>query len=202
MNRNFISGLTRGLAGILLAGGMYFPSISNYGAESLILRTNQNKETLDQRIKRHEGFESKVYKDTNGILTIGYGFNLNRKDASKMLENVGANYDKIVNGKEELSESQAHLLYLSDRPNMDNWARFCVKNYDSHPEDVRDVIVEMVYNCGATGFKGFKKTISALEKYDYKTAADEMVRSKWYKQTGNRAKELVNKVRNAYKDKD
>jgi lysozyme len=33
-------------------------------------------ETLIKKIKQHEGFRQKPYKDTEGILTIGYGFNL------------------------------------------------------------------------------------------------------------------------------
>ncbi len=140
-----------------------------------------------------------MYKDTEGIPTIGYGLNLTRKDAPKMLEIVGANYERVMSGKQELTTHQVNLLYDLDRGNLDYWARFCVKNYDSHPQEVKNIIAEMAFNCGATGFKRFKKTIKALEAQDYRTAADEMKDSKWYKQTGNRAVELVGKMRDAAK---
>ena len=42
----------------------------------------------------------------------------------------------------------------------------------------------------------FVKMKAAVDKRDWETAAAEMKDSKWYKQTGNRAKDLVLRMKN------
>jgi lysozyme len=48
---------------------------------------------------------------------------------------------------------------------------------------------------GPSRFRGFIKTNAALLAGDYSRAADEMVDSKWFRQTGRRAKKLVEAMR-------
>ena len=57
------------------------------------------------------------------------------------------------------------------------------------------VVLDMRFNLGPGGFRGFSKMIAALERDDYDTAADEMVDSAWYHQVGNRSKRLVAMMR-------
>ena len=47
------------------------------------------------------------------------------------------------------------------------------------PEPIRDVVVELCYQLGVTGFSRFKKTIDHLENRRYAKAATEMLDSKW-----------------------
>jgi lysozyme len=65
------------------------------------------------------------------------------------------------------------------------------------PAIVQEVVIEMCYQLGVTGFSKFKRTIGFLEEGDYKKASLEMLRSKWAKQTTNRANEMSNRVRKA-----
>lgn len=53
---------------------------------------------------------TKVYYDHLGIPTISTGFNLKRKDARAWIEEVGADYDKILSGKAELTVKQAEAI--------------------------------------------------------------------------------------------
>ena len=55
---------------------------------------------------------------------------------------------------------------------------------------VRDVVINMCYQLGLTGFSKFKQTIYYLETEQYEEASLEMLDSLWAKQTPNRAKEL------------
>ena len=55
----------------------------------------------------------------------------------------------------------------------------------------------MCYQLGLAGFSKFKKTISYIEKKNYKEASKEMLDSKWAKQTPNRAKKLSKIVESA-----
>ncbi len=61
---------------------------------------------------------------------------------------------------------------------------------DFMPNKVRDVVIEMCYQLGVSGFSRFKKTISYLKEKQFEKASKEMLDSRWAVQTPNRAKEL------------
>ena len=63
-------------------------------------------------------------------------------------------------------------------------------------KQVEDVIVEMCYQMGVSGVSKFKKALGALEWGNYQLAADELLDSKWARQTPNRAKRLSDIIRN------
>ena len=63
------------------------------------------------------------------------------------------------------------------------------------PEEVKDVVTNMCYQLGLTGFSKFKKTIYLIETEQYEEASIEMLDSLWAKQTHNRAKELSETLR-------
>ena len=58
------------------------------------------------------------------------------------------------------------------------------------PKTIQNVVIEMCYQLGVTGFSKFVKTITYLKDKDFKSASVEMLDSKWAKQTPNRAKEM------------
>jgi len=59
----------------------------------------------------------------------------------------------------------------------------------------RRVIVEMIFNMGLGGVKGFKKMWKAIEAEDFEAAADEMLDSAWRHQVGDRAVNLSMEMR-------
>ena len=63
------------------------------------------------------------------------------------------------------------------------------------PIEIQDVVVDMCYQLGVSGFSKFKKTIYLLETEQYEEASIEMLDSLWAKQTPSRAKELSEEVR-------
>lgn len=119
-------------------------------------------------IRRQEGFSKLPYKCHTGHLTIGYGHNLEN--------GISTNAALFI-----LQEDLAH-------------AERAVK--DAFPwwwklDDARQfVLVDMAFNMGLAGLKGFKKMLAAMEQGDYQTAAKEMLASKWAAQVGRRAVEL------------
>ena len=116
-------------------------------------------------IKQEEGFKGIVYKCTEGFDTIGYGTRLplSEKEAEMILEY------RLNILKDNLSSS----LYMLD---IDKKAW--------------DILYNMVYQMGVKGVLNFKNMIKALEAKDYKRASDEMLDSKWAKQTPARANRL------------
>jgi lysozyme len=57
------------------------------------------------------------------------------------------------------------------------------------------VLVNMAFNMGIQGLLGFHEMLTALEQGNYDQAADAMVNSLWYRQTGSRAQTLVLQMR-------
>ena len=131
---------------------------------------------LIEQIKESEGYRSKVYKCTEGFDTIGYGFAI--KDLV-LGEDI---CDMILERK---------IAELKLRINQ----KFPF--YDDMPEIVQDVIIEMCYQMGVSGFSKFKKTIEYFMRKDYNGASREMLDSRWASQTPNRAKKLSSYVKNA-----
>ena len=130
---------------------------------------------LLERIKHHEGFRSKVYKCTEGYDTIGYGFAI--KDL-------------------ELDEDIAEMILMRKLEDLMKRISKTFSWWKSAEDDVKDVVVEMVFQIGLSGFSKFRLTIDHLENKRYGKASAEMLLSKWAKQTPNRAIELSNIIKN------
>ena len=120
-------------------------------------------------IKKHEGFRSRVYQCTEGYDTIGYGFAI--KDL-------------------ELDEDIAEMILIRKLEKLQKRITSTFGWFFNSPEDVKDVVTNMCYQLGVSGFSKFKKTIYLLETEQYHEASIEMLDSLWAKQTPNRAKEL------------
>ena len=129
---------------------------------------------LLKRIKHHEGYRKSVYQCTEGYDTIGYGFAI--KDL-EMDEDIA----------EEILIRKVEKLIKRVRSKFD-WL-------DSVPHEVQGVLVEMSYQMGLSGVSKFKKALHAMQMFQWKLAATELLDSRWAKQTPNRAKELSDIIR-------
>ena len=129
---------------------------------------------LIDRLKVSEGFKESVYKDTLGIDTIGYGFAIKDLVLSEEISEI------ILKEKVE--------ALISRIENKFDW-------FVEMPPEVQSVIVECCYQLGLYGFSMFKKTLAHLKEKEFKQAADEMLDSRWAKQTPNRANMLAQIVR-------
>tara|TARA_B100001250_G_C19650778_1_gene722572 strand:- start:81 stop:509 length:429 start_codon:yes stop_codon:yes gene_type:complete len=125
-------------------------------------------------IKKHEGFEPKVYKCTEGYDTIGYGFAI--KDLV---------IDKDV----------ADLILMKKLHKLLERVLIAFPWFNDVDDQAKAVIINMCYQLGLRGFSKFKKTIYLLETEQYEDASIEMLDSLWAKQTPNRAKELSETLR-------
>ena len=99
--------------------------------------------SLLENIKESEGFRNRVYKCTEGYDTIGYGFAVKDLVMDKDIA------DMIL----ERKVAELRLRVEQKFPFI-----------DSMPESVQDVMIEMCFQLGVSGFSKFKKTISQLQK--------------------------------------
>ena len=132
--------------------------------------------SLEEKVKLHEGFVSKIYLDSLSKKTIGWGHLITPDDHFK----EGVEYSK-----EELED-----VFQKDLKRAMDDADDLIKTKIA--DKAREVIIEMVYQLGKTGVSKFKNMWSALQESppNYFEAHVQMLDSRWYKQTPNRCGEL------------
>lgn len=129
---------------------------------------------LAKRLKIHEGTvkaggRHRMYTDSVGKITIGYGRNLSDRG---------------------LSDSEAAFLLNNDMADVVEECRREFSWFDKLDDTRQEVILNMVFNLGMPKFKKFKKTIAHIEQRKFTMAGEEMLNSKWARQVGIRALEL------------
>lgn len=139
----------------------------------------QTLQQYGQFIEKWEGRENKPYKDTTGNLTVGVGHKVTDTEVVKS----------------HYTDSEINKLLRDDTRKAIQAAKTTVKNFDQQPTKVKLILVDMAYNLGPTGLRKFEKAIDAIEKQDYDKASQELKDSKWYGQTGKRARNHVEKIK-------
>jgi len=131
---------------------------------------------LEKRIMDHEGFRKKIYKDSLGKKTIGYGHLVTKKD----------------NFKEGIEYTKTELLNLfhKDLEKAREGANQLVGHITELHIEAKNCIIEMVFQLGTRGVRKFTKLLLALEEKDYFEAHVQMLDSRWSKQTPKRCSEL------------
>lgn len=125
----------------------------------------------------HEAVRYLPYRDSENILTIGIGHNLEAKPLPRKVVDLLFEYD----------------LYdaYSDAARWLGW-----KTYDNLSEVRKLVVIDMVFNLGYGKLLGFKKFRQALIDGDYEEAAEQMKDSLWCKQVKSRCTTLCSQMRN------
>lgn len=141
-------------------------------------------------IKRHEGLRLKAYRDTKGILTIFYGFNLEAPGARSICTRFGLDYQALCDGA-VLNQTHADAVFSYQFGTVLTQAQTLFPDFGSYPEKVQAVICDLIFNMGLGTFSKFHETIAALKAENWSGAADHLTDSLWFKQVGNRAKEDV-----------
>ncbi len=133
-------------------------------------------EILRDQIKRHEGYRDRVYLDTEGFPTVGYGHHL--YPGSRISREIAELLLDI-----DMADTAAEFLKI-------------------HPDRIRKlslarkrVIMNMIFNMGLQRVLAFKKMWAAIDQEDWETAAKEMLDSKWADQVKGRATELAEIMR-------
>jgi lysozyme len=141
------------------------------------------------KLEEHEGFRNRVYKCTAGMDTIGIGYNLiaNPLKLSKVeiksLYDVGITREKAVQyAKLVCNQVEADL-----RKHL-NW-------FDDLDSNTQFVLINMGFQMGSAGVLGFKTTLGLIKEGKYNEASLQMLKSKWAKQTPNRAKDVARILR-------
>lgn len=147
-------------------------------------------DTMRQKIM-YEDMILNAYKCSEGVWTIGIGCTsyqdgkrVRQGDKISIYEAVNLyryHLGKVVNGLKHIF-SDAELRQIG--------------------ESRRSVLIDLIFNMGLSGVKGFPSMIQALKEGDWEKASDELkytdgksILSNYYKQVGQRAKDNVRKLK-------
>ena len=131
---------------------------------------------LTEMLRKHEGVRDKVYLCSAGYETIGVGRNISEDGLGLSDDEI----DYLLNNdikrvREELTEEYYWFAGLDE-------AR-------------QDAMIDISFNLGQTRLIGFVKSLEAMAREDFDTAADEFMDSKWSEQVGDRAVEVTEIIR-------
>ena len=142
-------------------------------------------EKLREELEIDEGCKYEIYLDHLGYPTFGIGHLITDDDPEYGWE-VGTSIDTV----------RVHETFESD---IEGVLSDCAKLYSDFrdlPEEAQRVIANMMFNMGLTRLSKFKNMKLSVDARDWDVAADEMRDSRWYYQVPNRAKRLVERMRN------
>ncbi len=130
---------------------------------------------LRQQLTRHEGLRLKAYRDTVGKLTIGIGRNL---------DDVG------------ISRDEATYLLAGDISRAEQGLLSRYPDWFPALDSVRQsVLINMVFNLGLSSLAGFTTFLDLMARGQFSEASDDGLQTKWARQVGHRAVELMAQLR-------
>lgn len=146
-------------------------------------------------LKQEEGFRQKVYRDTLGKETVGYGRCLEAKGITSYeavyMYGPGTTPAMAIERLRKEGISREHAEDL-----LNNDIREAVQKLQTLPfwlklnEARRAVLINMSVNMGGNGVMGFKKMLSAIGAEDWEKADFEMLHSKWAIQLPERCRRM------------
>ena len=144
-----------------------------------------NIEKLQKELEIDEGCKYEIYLDHLGYATFGIGHLIIEEDP-EYGETVGT----------VISNFRVAEAFESDIERVLSDCNLLYKDFEDLPEEAQRVIANMMFNMGLTRLSNFKNMKLSVDARNWDVAADEMVDSKWYYQVPNRAKRLVERMRN------
>ena len=129
--------------------------------------------TIEDLLKREEGFVPHAYKDSEGYWTIGYGKLIDERKGGGISEKQA-----LAILREDIEEKRQELFFSLP------WAQTL--------DPVRQtVLIAMAFQMGVLGVIKFRNTLAALKAGDYAQAAKGIRGSKWAQQTPGRAERMA-----------
>ena len=140
----------------------------------------RNDPRLLSMIEQDEGFSGQLYKDSEGLDTIGIGFCLDRRP---MPREVAIFWLDLI--LDELTEAIGKTQHYDTYVTLNRERKFAILN--------------MCYQMGVVGVchpvSGFIDMWGSLKVGDYDRAAHHAIDSAWYHQTPNRAMRVATVIR-------
>ena len=140
---------------------------------------------VQKQLEIDEGVVYEIYLDHLGYATFGIGHLITRND-EEYGKDVGTcvPYARV----KEVFERDLGVAVFECTVLYDCW--------DDLPEEVQEILVNMLFNLGRPRLSKFKNMNKAIANQDWKLASIEGIDSLWYQQVGARAERLMTRLRN------
>ena len=146
-------------------------------------------EKLREQLEIDEGVVHEIYLDHLGYATFGIGHLVRDTDPENGWE-VGT----------AVSESRCIEAFESDIVGVLSDCEILYPDFGDLPEEAQQIIANMMFNLGRPRLSKFKGMKAGVDSRNWSDAADEMVDSRWYTQVPNRARRLVDRMRQIEND--
>jgi lysozyme len=146
-----------------------------------------NREAVFNQLKIDEGVEYVIYEDHLGYPTFGVGHLILESD-----EEYGRPVGTPVT-EERVRDCFERDLDIAIGECSTLYGEGQFRNF---PDEVQQILVNMMFNMGRPRLSGFKKFNAAIEAGDWTEAAKEGRDSRWYNQVSNRAERLMVRLEN------
>ena len=144
-----------------------------------------NIERVQKQLEIDEGVVYEIYTDHLGYPTFGIGHLITKNDP-EFEEPVGT----------PVSKERVDSVFAIDIKIAEDECCVLYPFWEELPEEVQEILVNMMFNLGRPRLTKFKKMNAALEMGDWKTAAIEGRDSRWYHQVGSRSERLMTRMEN------
>ena len=131
-------------------------------------------ETLEERLKRHEGVRHCVYQDIYQNPTIGVG-HLLKKPVDVNLCWTDEKVERVLD----------HDIYRARHNAADDYGH----GFYSLPEPVSDLLTELAFQLGGTGLSHFTTFLGLVRDGEYKAASADLLNTRLAKQLPKRTTE-------------
>ena len=133
---------------------------------------------LIERVKIDEGYRRHPYRCPAGVLTIGYGRNIDKDSGGKGIDETEAS----ILLRNDLAAAEIDMINL-----FPGWLVF--------GQVRRAALLNMRFQLGGRGIRKFVKMIAAINKGSWIMAAREATLSRWAAQTPERAYRVAMEIR-------
>ena len=130
-----------------------------------------------------EGVKYETYLDHLSLKTCGIG-HLCREDEPEYDLELGA----------EISEDRVTELFEQDIQSVIIDCKKVYDDWDKLPEEVKQIVANMMFNLGRPRYSKFRKHIQAVMDGNWQESANQMRQSRWHKQVTNRAERLCKRM--------
>ena len=144
-----------------------------------------NAAEIPEDLIADEGRELTAYKDTEGFTTVGSGFNMESGIAKDVWKRAGVkvSFNDVLKGDAAITTEESDNLARASLDIASEDAAQFIPQFDRLSPGRQEAIINLSYQLGYNALSKFTKFKAAMIDKNFRLAAQELVESKWYKQT-------------------
>lgn len=143
---------------------------------------------LRDMIKRHEGYHGKPYVCGGGHSTIGWGHNMDD-------EPLPPHMREYLDAHGQITEAMAEELLTKDIKDATDDCTVLYPDFNQFSPSRKNALIDFLFNVGIKTAMTFKATNLAINEERWNDAANQILKSKYARQVGARAKEVASLLR-------